>query len=359
MAPKDFIIAADCRMLGKSGIGTYLEGVLPYFVKDFKCLLIGNKEKLLKYKAENVEICECNVEVFSKNEFFFFPKEILKKINQAGVYYSPYCNIPRGIKIPVFSTIHDVVFLDVKNLSSRIGVFARRLIYQRAINLSKGIFTVSEFSKNRILCNLNCKKELFVTYNGVPQYIESSPESHTKKDGSILFVGNIKKHKGLSILLNAYKMFLKEYKGTYIPKLRIVGNAENFRTKDNSLSPLLKDFSSTELEFTGKIDNSTLLEYYQKANLLIQPSLYEGFGIPPLEALYCGTNALISDIDVFKEIYKNLPVSFFKNANPESLKDEMLLSYEKEAPLRRDIKGIYSYEKTAQIITNAMLTLVR
>ena len=76
-------------MSGKSGIGTFLDEILPYLKNSGNELfLFGSKE------GES-----CNVKTFSLKEMFLFPKELLKKINSCDVYFSPYCNIPGGIKI--------------------------------------------------------------------------------------------------------------------------------------------------------------------------------------------------------------------------------------------------------------------
>ncbi len=160
-------IAVDCRMTGKSGIGAFLDGILPYFVQSensflFLCLNDKSSENLvLKYsKNENVEFLHCATDIFSVKETFFFPKNLSKKINECDVYFSPYCNIPNGIKIPIFTTIHDVVFLDIPNLAGTLGTFIRKIFYKKAIFQSKEIFTVSNFSKNRICETLNCKKNI-------------------------------------------------------------------------------------------------------------------------------------------------------------------------------------------------------
>ena len=73
------------------------------------------------------------------------------------------------------------------------------------------------------------------------------------------------------------------------------------------------------IKFTGKISDEELLNLERKAKFLIQPSLYEGFGLPPLEALYLKTKPIISDIDVFKEIYSDLDVDFFKVNDSDDL----------------------------------------
>lgn len=334
-------IAVDCRMSGKSGIGTFLDEILPYLKKSgHELFLFGGKESV-----------PCNVKTFSLKEMFFFPKELLKKINSCDVYFSPYCNIPGGIKIPVFSTIHDIVFLDVKGLCGKIGTIARKFFYKRAIKKSKEIFTVSNFSKERIEKVLKCKKKIAVVYNGLPSYMEKKC-SNVKKDNSIIFIGNIKKHKGLSVLLEAFEKFYQFENIAEKPKLLIVGSQDNFRTKDNNISEKISNLNSkfpNSIEFTGFVENEKLLQLLSKAKFLVQPSLYEGFGIPPLQALFCGTKAVISDIPVFKEIYDGFPVVFFESGNSNDLCEKMQKTFCDESPLE-EIPEKYSYKKTASLI---------
>lgn len=339
-------ISIDCRMLGSGGIGSYLAALLPLFMQNNKCLLIGKEDDIKPYgNSKNVELEYCDIDPFSFADTFLFPRESLAKINETDVFYSPYCNIPSGIKIPIYSTIHDVVFLDIPDLAGTLGTLGRKFFYKRAISKSTKIFTVSEFSKERIVHHLKPgKKEIVVTYNALPPWFaEDIPENFDKQD-YILFVGNIKKHKGLHTLIQAYKICLdKGFSG----KLLIVGNADNFRTNDDTISneiANLKDY----VEFTGRISDKQLKEAYYKAKLLIQPSLYEGFGMPPLEAISLGTNAVISDIPVFKEIYENLPVTFFEKENFNDLADKILNTYNMNSPAIQECP--YSFERTYKII---------
>ena len=75
--------AIDCRMIGSGGIGTYLESVLPYILRNYECLLFGNINDLNRFtEYKNAEISECSIQTFSLKELINFPKELLKKINQ-------------------------------------------------------------------------------------------------------------------------------------------------------------------------------------------------------------------------------------------------------------------------------------
>lgn len=310
-------IAIDCRMYNSSGIGTYIREVLPYMVStENKFLLIGKKNELKEYiNLKNVEIQECNIPIFSPKEVFFFPA---KKINECDILYTPNYNIPGGIKIPIYSTIHDVIFLDMPELTSKLGYLIRKIFYKRAYYLSKTIFTVSNFSKKRIEYHLGDKKDIIVTYNGISKHmLEDDGTIYEKKD-YIIFVGNIKKHKGLKTLLLAYNEAKKE---GLTSNLVIVGNQNNFKTKDEEVIEILKKSKDEGIIFTGYVDNRELKKLIAEAKVLVQPSLYEGFGIPPLEALVLGTSIIASDIEVFKEIYNNLDIEFFEVNNWKKLKE--------------------------------------
>lgn len=347
--------AIDCRMMGSGGIGSYLTALLPFFIKDNLCILIGNKEKLLFLKnTVNVEILECNISTFSLKELFHFPKSILSVINNCDAYYSPYCNIPNGINIPIFTTIHDVVFLDVPGLTGKAGLLARKWFYQRAYNKSKVVFTVSNFSKERIEHHLNTKNiQTIVTYNAIPQWFSENVDKNRQKEDFILFVGNIKRHKGLHTLLPAFQKAMQ--KG-FNCKLKIVGNADNFRSQDNTIWNEIKKLPEDSVEFTGRISDEELKHLYSSAKLLIQPSLYEGFGMPPMEALISGTNVVISDIPVFKEIYKDFPVTYFNVSDSEDLCNKMIETINLPPP--SNLPERFSFEKTYNIIYKTLTEYV-
>uniref|UniRef100_UPI0022DF67BA glycosyltransferase n=1 Tax=Fusobacterium varium TaxID=856 RepID=UPI0022DF67BA len=173
--------------------------------------------------------------------------------------------------------------------------------------------------------------------------LEKSDEEYIKKD-YLIFVGNIKKHKGLKILLEAFTELKKE---GYPYKLVIVGEQNNFKTKDEEVIKILENSKlNKDIIFTGYVDNKKLKKLIAEAKILIQPSLYEGFGIPPLEALTLGTDVILSDIEVFKEIYSDLPVNFFEIENKKNLK-EKILNFKRK---NKNQKNNYNYINCAEII---------
>ncbi len=354
-------LAVDCRMYGKSGIGSFLAGVLPFLCADtgFEGVLLlasDEGEESLRAAAQEfgdwVAVEPCPVRPFSLRELLFFPRILARKVNACSCYFTPYCNVPSGIRIPVFTTIHDVVFLDFPGLTGRAGLLARKLLYRYAVFRSKAVFTVSQFSRDRILDRLSCRKPVYVSCNGVPRFIVEARRSGRlagmQKGDFILFVGNIKAHKGLATLLSAYPGFRSKTGA----RLVIVGSADSFRTKDQAAQRLL-DGGVDGIEFTGHVSDERLVELLATARLLVQPSLYEGFGIPPLEAMYCGTRAVISDIAAFKEVYGNFPVRFFRAGDAEDLERKLLAAWDDRSPLP-PLPDTYSYGRAAAVIAERL-----
>ena len=130
-------------------------------------------------------------------------------------------------------------------------------------------------------------------------------------------------------------------KGMY--QLKIIGEKEGFLVGMKE-----EDLRSDDVIFTGRLDDEQLLHEIASASFLVQPSLYEGFGLPPLEALYLGTQPIISDIPVFKEIYGDLPVVFFKTGDAEDLRDAIMGTHNVPQGMKANISMEYSYQLFTQ-----------
>ena len=182
------------------------------------------------------------------------------------------------------------------------------------------MFTVSEFSKNRIQYYFGFQKPIHIIYNSIPVHIRDYqiPESQNKED-CYIYVGNIKPHKGLLTLVKAFELAQKE---GLTSRLLLIGEANKFRTSEQELNELLHRIKN--VEFSGWVANDRLCQLIAKSKALVLPSIYEGFGIPPMEAMYLGTKAIVSDIPVLKEIYSDFPVSFFETGNELNLKKKLL-----------------------------------
>ncbi len=352
-------IAIDCRLIGKSGIGTFIKNLVLHIVHtpNAQFLLIGDKQVLTPFnQLDNCKIVVCVHASFTIKELFNFPTH---EVNQCDVFFTPNFNIPLGIKVPIFSTIHDVVFFDVKGICSPIGRLIRWLYIKRALNISKTVFTVSHFSEGRIRSLFHYNKEIIVVNNGISQelinYRQENAISKQKDDDYIVFLGNLKKHKGIIDLLEAYHI-AKTNEG-FKSKLYIIGRIDS-RTIDKDLLQIIRHHDS-QIQFITNADNHRVYELLLGAKALISPSHYEGFGIPPLEAMYLGTPAIISDIATHKEIYQSTPAVFFKTGNAEDLAKRLLELTDKSCNVDKIVDEQYNFKQTAEKVFNTIQINVR
>jgi len=332
-------IAIDCRYLGKSGIGRVLEGILDNLPFDeHEYYLIGSKELEAKYPKAKVIIND--TDPFSKGGILKFNKEINKLCD---IVFIPNFIIPYGIKIPTYTIVHDLIFLDMKETTTSgfLDYKLKKHLFKRCFKKSKKIFVVSNFTINR--CKYYFPKyqnKLILNYIGLSKEIieYANKDKKVEKENTIIYVGNVKPHKGIDILLDAFNRLDNN---TY--KLKIIGQKEKFLVGSQ--------FDETKYKnvvFTGRLSDDELLDEISKAKYLVQPSLYEGFGIPPLEALYLKTTPIISSIEVFKEVYKDLSVIFFTDTNDlvEKLKSNPIVEFTD----RSEILEKYNFKNTVSTI---------
>ena len=318
-------LAIDCRYLGNSGIGRVNQGFLENLASyrdqvDF--VFLGDPEALKLFSALG-DIVPVSSNPFSPKGLFL-PKDAKKAVKQCDAFLSIGYIAPFGTRKPRYLFIHDCVFFDVPEATNGfLDKTIKRFFYKRAIRQAKTIFTVSNFSKERLVSLFKTKKPIEVVYNGVSADTDRYQGGEPTRD-YFLYVGNFKKYKGLDVLLEAHALYRKN--GGSLP-LVIVGKEEGLRTSFH-LEPNQLD----GVRLTGYLKDEELLRYIYNAYCLVQPSRYEGFGIPPLEAMTLGTPCLLSDIQVFREVYGDAPVSFFKDGDAKDLEKALWKkpSYSKE-----------------------------
>lgn len=345
-------IAIDCRLIGQSGIGTFIENILCEIIKhkEHEFVLIGNSKVLDKFVSQNRQIIECNYRSFSLKELFLFPT---KAVNKCDVFFTPNFNIPFGIKIPINCTIHDMVFFDTENFGSTIKRYIIKTYIKRALKISKHVFTVSKFSKSRIESLFPIRNDIHVIYNVISQKLKDYKSRHKEVDKreGIVFLGNLKKHKGIETLLQAYSKLLDN---GIKKELTIIGKI-NFRTKDDTILLSIKIFGET-IKVEENASDEDVYRIISHSEVLVSPSLYEGFGLPPLEALYLGTPVIISDIPVYKEIYKSLPVKYFEVGNATDLFDKLKEFPQKEViDVANDIDKLFNIKEITQKLLTCIL----
>jgi len=172
-----------------------------------------------------------------------------------------------------------------------------RAVIPAAASRADAIIAVSNTEAANIAKRLpSTADKIRVVHNGIDQSV-FSPSGSAAHGRYVLFVGSASPAKNLTRLVRAYAAVCKK-----IPqKLLIVGVDEQDAVKTRSLRHAVAMIEPGRVEFLGKVDPQTLVRLYRDASLLAMPSLQEGFGYPPLEAMACGTPAVVADIDVFHE----------------------------------------------------------
>jgi glycosyltransferase involved in cell wall biosynthesis len=317
---------------------------------DADFVLVGDKAQLADYAGrENCTVVECTYGSFSPKELLRFP---VKEVNTCDVFYTPNFNIPMGIRIPIYCTIHDIVFFDTEHFGSTLHRAALKWYVRRALRIAKGVFTVSQFSRQRIQDYFHTQRDIQVLCNGLSQELLEYKACHpvVQQRAGIVYLGNIKRYKGIHILWQAYQKLMDE--GGNVPPLTIIGRFD-FRTKDDEILQTVLA-NKDKVRLVTDATNQQVYDILAQAACLVSPSLYEGFGIPPLEAMSLGTPVILSDIPVYQEIYGNYPVTFFEAGNADELC--RMLRTLPSSPIDVDelIASTYTYEKTAKKIMQAL-----
>ena len=212
-----------------------------------------------------------------------------------NVYFSPGYNPPLSSSTPFIFTIHDLMHLRVANESS----IAKRIYYEHIVRpaLAKAfkVLTVSNFSKQEIVNWSGIAPEkILVVGNGVSTGFLPRGPRHVADRPYLLYVGNRKPHKNLPRL---FKAFHSAHLGRDVILL-----CSGIR--DRAISRWIHEARLDEscIRFTGEIPEERISDYYRGALAVLMPSLYEGFGLPVLEAMACGTPVLTGNRTSLPEV---------------------------------------------------------
>lgn len=228
----------------------------------------------------------------------------------------------------IVSTIHDICCWDCPETMNGMSKWYFRISHRFAVKKCKKIITISHFSQKRIEEKLHVPKDrICLIYCGVDNDFENYvrddneqklvQEKYKLPEEYLLSLSTLEPRKNLELLVNAYrKLILDE---TYDIPLVLAGRRgwkmDQFFEK---IEPRVKE----KIIFTGFIEEKDLPAVYAGAKLFVFPSKYEGFGMPPLEALACGTNVLSSNSTSLIEVLGDA-AKYFENNNEKDLIDKL------------------------------------
>lgn len=233
---------------------------------------------------------------------------------KADCYFFPAFPAPFFFfKKNIYNTIHDMSCWDCPGSNKRHMIWYFKIMYWKASLNNKKIVTVSKFSKNRICSILGVKpSNVFVIHNGISkEFYDKKVVPNVQKKYNIpnnyfLCLSTLEPRKNLSLLIRAYSKIFSQV------ETNLVLAGRKGWLMDEFLSNLSQEVRK-KIYFTGFIDDVDLPAIYGNASWFVFPSLYEGFGIPPLEAMAVGTPVLSSDAAAMPEILGDAALYFRSN----------------------------------------------
>lgn len=362
-------IGIDARFFGSvgKGLGRYTQKLIEKLEEissenGNEYFIFLGKENFHEYvpKSSNFHKILVDARWYSLIEQMKIPFILLSY--KLDLVHFPHFNVPVLYRKKFIVTIHDLILLHFPTLkASSLNFFfywlkflAYKFVIGSAIKRAERIITVSNFTKNDILGNYAINPDkLSVTHEACDDFCSVSTESLEKvlrKYGIIkpylLYVGNAYPHKNLERLIRAFPK-LNAPKGL---KLVLVGRIDYFYSR---LQNIINEEQIKDILLPGFIPDRDLDIVYKNALLYVFPSLYEGFGLPPLEAMAKGLPVVSSDHACMREILGDS--AFFFNAGSEGGIAAGINSILKNDSLRSELirKGYsqikkYSWERMAR-----------
>jgi glycosyltransferase involved in cell wall biosynthesis len=266
------------------------------------------------------------------------------------------CNIAPIVYSNQCITLHDLAFMRNPRWFSKKFQLAYRTLIPRLAKRSKHIFTVSEFSKKEIVSLLGTPVSKITVATNACSLSSKSPGCQLKlfefqKSPYLLSISSLNPRKNLLLLLRSYARISSKIS---LP-LVIVGETSSAYGHSNELISLINKLNVIHLQRVSDLELSSL---YHHAKLFIYPSLYEGFGLPPLEAISHSCQPLLSDILPHREVCGSCAL-YFDPHKEESLSKAIIegIKTHLDSNLRNSCIRKYSWKKSAEQILQTVLSL--
>ena len=305
-------IAIDARKLHDFGIGTYIRNLLKYLAvldreTEFILLCRPQDVKAIESLGANFQAVPESSKPYSVSEQFAVPARLLTQ--NVSLFHAPHYVLPPLVPCKAVVTIHDCIHLMFPEyLPNRLAYAYARATLWTATRRAERIFTVSETSKADILrfCDVPADR-IVVIHNAIDERFATPPSDDSvqrvreryRLDGPFaLYVGNIKPHKNLERLIDAFDLVRRG--GFERLELLIIG--DQISKYPRLRRAVDRHKLHKHVRFLGFVPDDTLAALYRLATVFVFPSLYEGFGLPPLEAMASGTPVVTSNRSSLPEV---------------------------------------------------------
>jgi glycosyltransferase involved in cell wall biosynthesis len=307
----------------------------------------------------NLRATHAQVGLLNRRWFLFgLPRYI--KGHQLALFHGTNYEVPLFKSCPTVLTIHDLSLLlhPETHERARVRRARRRLpLMTRAATL---IVTPTESVRNEVCTHLSVERERVVAVPEAPRHVFQRKGAEQTKDARkrlgieddfLLFVGTIEPRKNLKALVRAFREVLRETTA----RLQLVIAGKTGWLTDALFAEVRDAGLSERVVFTGYLPDDDLCALYSSCRAFVYPSLYEGFGLPPLEAMACGAPVIASRIESISEVVGSAALLVAPTDTPALaqsiiglLRDAELQRVMAEKGMRR--AAAFSWQRTAQLM---------
>ncbi|MGB6429624.1 MAG: glycosyltransferase family 1 protein [Candidatus Acidiferrales bacterium] len=325
-------VAIDIRRAGDFGLGTYTRNIIYQLARadrTTRYLLIGQCRHfdLCGRLPDNFELVEYDAPVGSLRTHTALPW-LLRRL-RVDLLHMPWFYAPAIVPSKLVITVHDLTDVIQPSVGASAPVQAGRLYFaRRALARADRVLAVSQASKRDLSNTFGVdERKIEVIYNAVDDLLLREPAPadadtilarHDITGPYVLYAGNIKPQKNLPRLIEAFAVAKGELADDprYAQlKLLLIGDAQ---TEQSDLRrAVVRSRVRGDVRFLGFVPQTVLRVFYARAAAFLFPSLYEGFGLPPLEAMAHGTPVLTSNVSSLPEVFGTAALL----VNPENVFD--------------------------------------
>lgn len=305
------------------GIGRYCyelsKSIYEQYKIDFKIVIREEDKRLFNFANLSDLIIVQGIKNSKQRNYceqFKLPKLIYKKYPDAIIHY-PDTMAPLFAKNEIITTVHDLAFKSLKNAFTWKTVLWKNVITDLSMKKSDKVITITEFVKSEVLKYYpNVDNKINVIYNGFNDFSKDPIDLNNikknilnlKDSKYILTVSTISPRKNMDGLVKAFNL-LRNKVSDY--KLVIAG--KNGWLYESVYKLIDKLELNDSVVFTGEVNDDELKFLYKNAGVFVYPSFYEGFGLPPLEAMSYGIPCVVSNRASIPEVVGDAAVKIDPN----------------------------------------------
>ena len=359
---KKIKILVDCHTFGTfySGVTTYIKGIHNELINYEEVEIYLASSAVNKLSLDFPDPRFTFVELKNTSYMGRHCRDFPRIIKKYGIDYAHFqYTIPSFKQCKYIVTIHDILFEDFPGLFPLSYRMPRSMLFRLSAKKADMVLTVSEYSRRQISAHYGIPcKDIIVTPNGVCGEYGAFQKGRADTKGGcepyILYVSRLEPRKNHKMLIEVFaELNLHEQY-----RLILIGRK---CIRDNQFDRCMKGLDKQVTDKILHIDNTAdekLREYYKNASLFVYPSIAEGFGIPPLEAIMSGTKTICSNATAMRD-YDFFDGYQFDPLDKEALKQLMLKTLDDKnyplAKIQSEIKSRYNWTVGAKVIFDAIM----